>query len=49
MNKEIIVAIEKIQTMTAASVQYITEMNSDIESLSTDTKTILTEIKKFKV
>jgi len=49
MNKEIIDAIEKIQTMTAASVQYVTEMNSDIESLSTDIKTILTEIRNFKV
>jgi methyl-accepting chemotaxis protein len=49
MNKEIIVAIEKIHTTTAALVQSATEMNSEIESLSTDAKTILTEIKKFTV
>jgi methyl-accepting chemotaxis protein len=49
MNKEIVVAIEKIQTTTAALVQSAKEMNSDIESLSTDAKTILTEIKKFTV
>lgn len=49
MNEEIIVAIERVQSTTEALVQSATEMNRDIESLSTDTKTILTEIKKFQV
>jgi methyl-accepting chemotaxis protein len=49
MSNELVFAMEKIQKTTAELINSATEMDSHIQSLSENAKTLLAEIKKFKV
>jgi len=49
MSYELAFAMEKIQKTTAELISSATEMDSHIQSLSKDAKTLLAEIQKFTV
>ena len=49
MSNELVFAMEKIQKTTAELISSATEMDSHIQSLSKDAKTLLAEIQKFTV